>query len=64
MGIWPAWMFYHGAAMCGGWLRLQRISLPTVANRNQKNGGIIGESKIGILKRSWRPPRNALQTDT
>src|SRR6266849_1290679 len=39
------------AAMCA-WLLLsyRAFSLPTVANLKQKNGGIIGESKIGILQ--------------
>ena len=49
--FWPAWIFYAPVpAMCA-WLslRYQGVSLPTIANLNQKNGGIIGESKIEIL---------------
>src|SRR5713101_7393984 len=50
--FWPAWLFYSPvAAMCGCLgLHYRGFSLPTVANLNQKNGGIIGESKIGILQ--------------
>jgi len=49
--FWPAWIFYAPVpAMCA-WLsfRYGGVSLPTIANLNQKNGGIIGESKIEIL---------------
>ena len=50
--FWPAWLFYSPVAAMCGWLGLRYggFSLPTVANLNQKNGGIIGESKIGILQ--------------
>ena len=50
--FWPAWMFYSPVAAMCAWLglRYRGFSLPTVANLNQKNGGIIGESKIGILQ--------------
>jgi hypothetical protein len=49
--FWPAWLFYAPvAAMCAGLgIRYRGISLPTIANLNQKNGGIIGESKMEIL---------------
>ena len=50
--FWPAWLFYSPVAVICVWLglRYKGLSLPTVANLNQKNGGIVGESKIGILQ--------------
>jgi len=50
--FWPAWLFYSPVALiCVWWgLRYKGFSLPTVANLNQKNGGIVRESKIGILQ--------------
>ena len=50
--FWPAWLFYSPVAAICVWLGLRYtgFSLPTVANLNQKNGGIIGESKISILQ--------------
>src|SRR5712692_1767716 len=50
--FWPAWLFYSPVALTCVWLglRYKGFSLPTVANLNQKNGGIVGESKIGILQ--------------
>src|SRR5207249_11178578 len=50
--FWPAWLFYSPVAAICVWLglRYKGFSLPTVANLNQKNGGIVGESKIGILQ--------------
>ncbi len=50
--FWPAWLFYPPVAMICAWLGLQYrgFALPTIANVNQKNGGIVGESKIGILQ--------------
>ena len=50
--FWPAWLFYSPVAVICVWLglRYKGFSLPTVANLNQKNGGIVGESKIGILQ--------------
>jgi membrane protein DedA with SNARE-associated domain len=50
--FWPAWLFYAPlTAMCA-WLgfRYRGLCLPTIANLNQKNGGIVGESKIAILR--------------
>jgi GNAT superfamily N-acetyltransferase len=50
--FWPAWLFYAPlTAMCA-WLgfRYRGLCLPTIANLNQTNGGIIGESKIAILR--------------
>ncbi|HKM68175.1 MAG TPA: hypothetical protein VJX70_13485 [Candidatus Acidoferrum sp.] len=50
--FWPTWMFYTPVIMMCAWLgiRYRGISLPTVANLNQKNGGLIGESKMEILR--------------
>jgi membrane protein DedA with SNARE-associated domain len=50
--FWPAWLFYSPVVAICFWLglRYRGFSLPTVANLNQKNGGIVGESKIGILQ--------------
>jgi len=50
--FWPAWLFYSPVAGICIWLgfRYKGFSLPTAANLNQKNGGIVGESKIGILQ--------------
>ena len=50
--FWPAWLFYSPVAVICVWLglRYRGFSLPTIANLNQKNGGIVGESKIGILQ--------------
>ena len=50
--FWPAWLFYSPVAVTCVWLglRYKGFSLPTAANLNQKNGGIVGESKIGILQ--------------
>jgi membrane protein DedA with SNARE-associated domain len=49
--FWPAWVFYAPVTAMCAWLGIRHrgISLPTVANLNQKNGGIIGESKMEIL---------------
>ncbi len=50
--FWPAWLFYPPVAVMCGWLaiRFRGLSLPTVANPSQRNGGIVGESKIDILR--------------
>ena len=49
--FWPAWIFYPpvGVYCILQGIRRGSFSLPAVANLNQKNGGIVGESKIGIL---------------
>ena len=49
--FWPAWIFYPPVALYCVWqgIKHHSFSLPAVANLNQKNGGIVGESKIGIL---------------
>jgi len=50
--FWPAWLFYIPVAgfcaLLG--IRYRGFALPTVANPSQKNGGIVGESKIEILE--------------
>ena len=50
--FWPAWLFYSPVALLCAYLgiRYRGFSLPTIANVNQKNGGIVGESKIEILQ--------------
>jgi membrane protein DedA with SNARE-associated domain len=50
--FWPAWVFYPPVAAYCFWLGVwhRSFALPAIANLNQKNGGIIGESKIGILQ--------------
>jgi len=50
--FWPAWLFYPPVALFCAYLgiRYRGFSLPTIANVNQKNGGIVGESKIEILR--------------
>lgn len=50
--FWPAWAFYPPVALMCGWLalRFRGFSLPTVANPSQRNGGIVGESKMEILR--------------
>ena len=50
--FWPAWLFYAPVViLCASLgIRYRGLALPAVANLNQKNGGIIGESKIDILQ--------------
>jgi membrane protein DedA with SNARE-associated domain len=50
--FWPAWVFYGPVAACCVWLgiRFRGLSLPTIANPSQKNGGVVGESKSEILR--------------
>lgn len=50
--FWPAWMFYPPVALMYVWfsLRYRGLALPTAANPSFRNGGIIGESKIDILR--------------
>jgi membrane protein DedA with SNARE-associated domain len=54
--FWPPWVFYPPVALMCGWLaiRFRGLSLPTVANPAQRNGGMIGESKIEILRELMR----------
>ena len=55
--FWPAWIFYPPVALYCVWqgIKHRSFSLPAVANLNQKNGGIVGESKIGILSELMTP---------
>lgn len=48
--FWPAWLFYAPVAVMSACLALRYsgLALPTVANPSQRNGGLIGESKIEI----------------
>lgn len=50
--FWPAWMFYPPVVAMYAWLSIKYrgLALPTVANPSFRNGGIVGESKIGILR--------------
>ncbi len=50
--FWPGWLFYAPVALICSWLgiRYRGLSLPSIANLNQHNGGIIGESKMEILR--------------
>ncbi len=54
--FWPAWLFYPPVALMCGWLaiRYRGLALPTVANPAQRNGGMVGESKIDILRELMR----------
>ncbi|MBS1851533.1 MAG: VTT domain-containing protein [Acidobacteria bacterium] len=54
--FWPAWVFYPPVALMCGWLaiRFRGLTLPTAANPSQRNGGMVGESKIGILQELMR----------
>lgn len=49
--FWPAWLFYAPVPLMCAWLgiRYGGFGLPSVANPAQRNGGIVGESKIEIL---------------
>jgi membrane protein DedA with SNARE-associated domain len=49
--FWPAWLFYLPVVLMCARLALKYggLTLPTVANPSQHNGGIIGESKFQIL---------------
>jgi len=50
--FWPAWLFYSPVTLFCLWLGIRHrgFSLPAAANLNQKNGGLVGESKISILQ--------------
>jgi membrane protein DedA with SNARE-associated domain len=54
--FWPAWLFYSPVPLFCLWLgiRYRGFALPAIANVNQKNGGIIGESKTAILEELLR----------
>jgi membrane protein DedA with SNARE-associated domain len=50
--FWPAWVFYSPVAAMYIWLsvKYRGLTLPTIANPSFRNGGLIGESKIEILR--------------
>jgi membrane protein DedA with SNARE-associated domain len=50
--FWPAWMFYPPVAAMCAWLAVKNrgLALPALANPSFQNGGIIGESKIDVLR--------------
>jgi membrane protein DedA with SNARE-associated domain len=50
--FWPAWVFYPPVVAMYVWfsVRYRGWTLPTIANPSFRNGGLIGESKIEILK--------------
>jgi membrane protein DedA with SNARE-associated domain len=50
--FWPAWMFYPPVALYCLWLALKYrgLTLPTAANPGIFSGGIVGESKISMLR--------------
>ncbi len=49
--FWPSWKFYTPMALYMAWLSLRYggITLPSAVNPHFDNGGIVGESKRGIL---------------
>lgn len=49
--FWPGWKFYTPLFFYGLWLSLRYggMTLPSVVNPHFDNGGVVGESKIGIL---------------
>jgi len=50
--FWPGWMFYPPVAMYCLWLAIKHrgLTLPTAANPGIFSGGIVGESKMAMLK--------------
>jgi len=61
--FWPAWLFYAPIIPWIGWLALRHrgLTTPTAANPGIPHGGIVGESKIEILRRL--PERWTLAAD-
>ncbi len=60
--FWPPYVFYAPVVGILAWLAVRyRTALPTAANPGQKNGGLIGESKIEILQqlRAIAPEKTA-----
>jgi len=49
--FWPSWKFYTPMAFYMAWLSLRfgGITLPSAVNPYFDNGGVVGESKVGIL---------------
>lgn len=54
--FWPAWLFYAPVALFYAFLalRFRGLTLPTLANLNQRHGGLICESKFEILQELQR----------
>jgi len=50
--FWPAWVFYPPVVAMYVWfsVKYRGWTLPTIANPSFRNGGLIGESKIEILR--------------
>jgi len=50
--FWPAWVFYPPVAIYCLWLavKYRGLTLPTAANPGIFSGGMVGESKIEMLK--------------
>lgn len=50
--FWPGWMFYPPVAIYCLWLAIKYrgLTLPTAANPGIFSGGIVGESKMAMLK--------------
>lgn len=50
--FWPGWMFYPPVAIYCLWLAIKYrgLMLPTAANPGIFSGGIVGESKMAMLK--------------
>src|SRR5436189_913631 len=50
--FWPAWMFYPPVGIYCAWLALKYrgLTVPTAANPGIFSGGMVGESKMAILK--------------
>ncbi len=50
--FWPAWMFYPPVAIYCLWLAIKHrgLMLPTAANPGIFSGGVVGESKMAMLK--------------
>jgi membrane protein DedA with SNARE-associated domain len=50
--FWPPWMFYPPVIAICAWLSIKYrgLALPAIANPSFRNGGIVGESKIEILR--------------
>lgn len=57
--FWPGWLFYLPVAAWWGWLslRYRSLTLPTLANPSIPLGGLVGESKCGVLDLVSNPGR-------
>lgn len=49
--FWPGWKFYTPLSFYMAWLAIRYggLTLPSVVNPYFDNGGVVGESKVGIL---------------